>query len=1704
MDTMLELPSLATVLSSAEIASTEDLTRTLRAASLPLQQRLTLAWAILDSSKISGDSGPIQRLSAILVRKNELLVEWLLSTIRRELKTAKPNDYALFRDPAAISLLTRILEDINESLPSGTLLDVHTVLDGPFTALFVSAFSRDLSTRDLNYVAAVTKLWRFIVESTADGLEAVSTQLEGLAQLLSLVTTKYLRAADESDEQLRDSLLGMLASVFCAMRHACESTLVPRKCFALFDKDLLPQLLRLTTMVAEHEDVYREALDMLHAGLFHVDPMRKFMTELLDRVRRPTEYLTTYASSFFDIVSGALESPDMVARAQYAAALPDLLARYLQASALICNETRSQATTAIGLPSVAASPVNRPREEVSSTCLAMFSYLYKLLQPLSADERFLAAINRLVAVYFGDPCFGTVRNASIASSDIYQSQIAMLDAWLSTIISPIFSDSKATPSAIALALSGIDTALEAGPDSVQTHANQLLDAFSHIPVDAAESAGAVLRHLVSTLAKARQLDTLFEKLVHVQVDRSARGSKYVNLLMSAQFIRAANQAISQSMPFAQATSCVSVVVDAVAAEAAKSSGGDKESRKRRRTSHSSKTGSSSEASTEKLEMLATIAANVVLASATTVGTEQQREQYFQLLTVKYEEVCAALSGDSAVWERLLLHYSFMEVASRIDGTERWLETCMHPVHVRKSILPTASASKSSDARSARVDAMAMLVAFQTAAHWSVFVSSISAGIVPQSVLESVNVEEAAAAVKQMVTAIFDGPEFCIAPVDDGSVGWDAWDGQAHSIGAANSKSAQWKLLADWIELACEYADSSAIDAIASRIVSELASPASRSTETQSLLCSASFFEVSRIRDALTPALAEFAARTMKQQIGQHKPSSKKPSALSSGVLHVAEWLAASTEKKAGGKTKGSQMLAMMDVVMDKLGARDLAAGKHKLKPGQACTWIQLLRGLLCFPVAYWSAERAHVVLAVALTVDLGIAAMCDSEDDALSLRIHSRAVIERLLKCLPSASAGLVQHALTIVDHWSATARLSEQLILPSRRLVRLAVSALAQSAFGQSMDAASVTCRELCTRLYASIGGDSATSSLADVLTLDSLDAVAKVAAAYAQKLQAKGKDKEWCSLVKSWLKRIAQQVCLDFDCMSKGGAESSLSLSSDTRSTCRLGVLVSLSSLYKSLAGEYKVPSHVADLARRAAESLPLLSRSTSTFSLGLVLLSVHNCDAAGAECHVTLAYLTHQLAAISVRGEKGDTMPLALQSLVASIAGADSDATAALTLSDAIVSYAVEPLLKSLDHTPFAASLDAYLKLMSRPGQRIMESVGSMLLAYIRTAYRQLGNSSAVLKRKAVQRRLGSILTTLHMAMRAHPTADAIRFVLSTVSELVLEPAMHFTMFDVGETLSIIFTAVTLPLSTNSGEVDLPELYRSACRLLGAVIRHHTNEVLDSVSVTVAVLRALLHAFVTPSFPRTSSAAAARQRFEIDCSQTPWIVAYAPFPISCAESYSRVLAELASCRRFLATGTADKDNGPGRATSKQASNKAARSSSEYVKLTRGTNTAGATSVLSMYVSYIIAEYCIIQGGGALSTLSYRHSNHSLSSNGEISGAYSFQGLSWRPAPVMRAVDAAASSALASGDVGMRGTISTPLLREALLPGWHALLDVLGGDDRNTLLTLLAGSSGDSRQASYGWTSIFGPDRYGGAHEVLKSLYQNYLDYFKYKGQV
>ncbi|KAJ2749765.1 hypothetical protein IWQ56_007164, partial [Coemansia nantahalensis] len=112
--------ALDAVLGGAGITTTEGLTRTLRTAALPAEQRLALAWAMFDGSGCSGARGEgIRRLSGMLIRKNELLAEWLFSSMLHELKGAQRSKGALHRDPAAISLLVRVLESIKRSLPPG-------------------------------------------------------------------------------------------------------------------------------------------------------------------------------------------------------------------------------------------------------------------------------------------------------------------------------------------------------------------------------------------------------------------------------------------------------------------------------------------------------------------------------------------------------------------------------------------------------------------------------------------------------------------------------------------------------------------------------------------------------------------------------------------------------------------------------------------------------------------------------------------------------------------------------------------------------------------------------------------------------------------------------------------------------------------------------------------------------------------------------------------------------------------------------------------------------------------------------------------------------------------------------------------------------------------------------------------------------------------------------------------------------------------------------------------------------------------------------------------------------------------------------------------------------------------------------------------------------------------------------------------------
>ncbi|KAJ2681883.1 hypothetical protein H4R19_007241, partial [Coemansia spiralis] len=263
----------------------------------------------------------------------------------RELKGAQQRKGMLHRDPAAISLLVRVLDRIKRSLPAGTELDLSAVLPGPPMALFFGAFNDGPDAPSACYVARMAELWQFIARSTADGLELLSAQPDRLAQFLALAGAAYASTDPAANSELSDALRDMTTLVAHTMRCACESSFSPRKMFALFDEKLLALCLRLAS--DEHPATRDGALDMVQAGLFHVECMGRLVSGLSDK-QQAAEGEQNYAGALFALVTSAFEAATGDLRARYAAALPGLLARFLQAATLVCSETRSMATTTIG------------------------------------------------------------------------------------------------------------------------------------------------------------------------------------------------------------------------------------------------------------------------------------------------------------------------------------------------------------------------------------------------------------------------------------------------------------------------------------------------------------------------------------------------------------------------------------------------------------------------------------------------------------------------------------------------------------------------------------------------------------------------------------------------------------------------------------------------------------------------------------------------------------------------------------------------------------------------------------------------------------------------------------------------------------------------------------------------------------------------------------------------------------------------------------------------------------------------------------------------------------------------------------------------------------------------------------------------------------------------------------------------------------
>ncbi|KAJ2451559.1 hypothetical protein EV183_003544 [Coemansia sp. RSA 2336] len=1657
----LELADLDLLLASTSITTTEELTRALRSGSprpgqrLPLQQLLALAWAVFDGSTVSDQyRGTMQRLSAILVRKDEMLSDWIFSTILRELKANKPEKYILYRDPAAIALLASLLESIGKRLPAGSVMEIQNVLSGPIMPLFLKAFADSSQIKDARYAVEIARLWKFIVRFTGDGLEKVSTHPDQLVQLFILQGNVYMDICSDRDSQLKRSLCEAILQTAYAIRRVCETSLNQRKMFELFDENLVFLCLRIIGISAESAQLYEQVLDMLHVCLFSAECISRLVAVLTNKPTKLADGEKSYVMRFFDLISAAIGTQDSGLRAEYALALPGLLDRYLQAATLACSETRSMATTTLGLSAVAANPLNLTLTETSSSCLAMYLFMYNLLSPLKADEKILAASNRLAKVYFGNQCFGTVSNSSVVSGDLYQKQADSLSEWLETVIRPILDASNEAASVMLLALEGIDLALDAGPELVQKHSEPVLQAFSRIPADIASQSIAVLNHLILTFKKARKLDLLVSSIASIQESKACKRSDIVNLLIAPAFLDELGRAVSQAMPYVQVGTCINALADTIASKASMALDGGGSS-KRRRLSRQKSDAKVSQANTEHgnaIEMLTTVTATFVLASITTVNTEHQCVQFSRLLANTYKQLMDALSAEECAWERLLLHYVLMEAGSRLDGTERWLESCMYPELVHQYILPK------SIAKDPRTATLGMVVAFQTAAHWSVFESSIVAGIIPESVVAQINTSTAAAATRNMISSLF--PSECLSlsvAASQQASGWQLWDGQAHTINNLNFMSAQWALLSDWLELACEYADSKAIRNIALRIVAGLCqSPTLARGDTHALLDSADFFEILAIRHELVPAIAEHAVRLFKQQADGLQIDAKLPK-LVSKVGAVFELMAnlnsAATAKSKQIETMGSKLVDILAKLQIK--------STHGLSAEQASMWHHLLQALLRFPDVYWEPAHAHVLFALVLAVDIGVAPLCREASDAESLRVLAYTLLERWLQSIPSAVADMTSSIESMVVHWIAVYEkaASDSLTRQTQSLLSVLMRVLAQAGFGQSKTAVDSVNRKLCMMLLDRL--DHSTGTNISTLVLDMVNMVSISAQQYAAKAATQQNSEQWVSLLQSRIDSVAHKIVAHLAAATNDSAV-------DTQAACGVGVYTVLQRLYLSVAGVSS--SAHGDIS--AGMDLSRVTRIDSCFALAMCVYSIHALSMSSESTAATLAFLVRQLAEGALYSDDKQQM---IVSILAAITGITGDKS--MSFADAITFYAAEPLLKKLDEKSFAAAFTSFLQTMML-GTRAPLVCSKFVQAIVRLAYKHDGREQGIQRQRAVQRRVGTVLAAVHSYVRDRCNMGAISDVLCVVNELVVVSGLRCTMNDIGEALSIIDTVLAMPLRSSLSAKESDALYCLVCRTLSGIVRRHTNVVLDSISLLTGTLRLLLHAFVTPALPRQSENSG-----EIDPSSTSWIIASAPFSATCADAYSRMLNDLCQAKKS--------DVSANKQSSAEAS-LGAEMSSDYVKMTKGTGAANAASVLTAYVPYILAEYCVIQAGGA-STYGSR-SVHGKWTN------TTFRGLSWRQTPAVSLVNTESATSKT------RGTVDSPAIREALLPGWYALLDIMTDDDRQMLLTLLAGQPTTDRQwmPSAVWPSVFGPGRHDGASEILKGLYQSYNNFYKYTGHV
>ncbi|KAJ1921763.1 hypothetical protein H4219_000496 [Mycoemilia scoparia] len=443
--------------------------------------------------------------------------------------------------------------------------------------------------------------------------------------------------------------------------------------------------------------------------------------------------------------------------------------------------------------------------------------------------------------------------------------------------------------------------------------------------------------------------------------------------------------------------------------------------------------------------------------------------------------------------------------------------------------------------------------------------------------------------------------------------------------------------------------------------------------------------------------------------------------------------------------------------------------------------------------------------------------------------------------------------------------------------------------------------------------------------------------------------------------------------------------------------------------------------------------------------------------------------------------------------------------LGYAEIILQYSFNQALRSLDANMLELIMGQLLTIATtaQDASRNQAAI-DMVKICISAANRPL-NSKVSETHKCIQKRALEVLATIELVLARCNRLSVTESALDAVLEIVAGSGVRLTPHIISVVINVLSTITQRPQIATGFAVPNSEtfelLYKKIIVILSRIIRNHASEAVKTIPSIITLLRLLLHAFVVPSLWDNVT----RESHNSFVLKSPWIIAYAPFSASCATEYARFLEYLVhSHTSELTKSSLIRPTGPNSAQYGQYT-----TSRAYA---RGTRAGGMAKMLSRYVPYLLSEYCAIQGGAAILPTPPPSGMHAFSSTHSDEGQHPsrrFQGMAWRPSLVdmtnleiekqMHEIKQDTHVTKKKYQKYQKGLISDPEIREALLPGWYALLDIINDEGRAMVIAAFNPASMLGSQNG----SIHIPASLGGAREVLRSLHHDYLQYHKYSGQ-